>query len=339
MPGPTRLRGPNVELALSTRLIKPSELSQRARKVLQFVARASKTKVAEREGRRDYPEDRKLNRKLCSDSIVLLKNGDNTLPLPRKMRKLALIGSHMKTPAVSGGGSAALEPYYAVSLLDSIVQKLENTEITYELGAYAHRMLPVIDTMLSNGVITFYNEPAMVINREYVGQEATRTTFFQLMDYTNNAKLKFDLFYATVEGNFTPDATGIWDFGLTVCGTGDLYLNDKLLIDNTTVQQRGQTFFGAGTVEVIGSTYLVRGNTYKLRVDFGSLNTTKLKFRGTLSFGGGGARLGACLRIDAQEAIAKAAAAAADADYAIICTGLDVSTSTAIYKEYVKDIL
>jgi beta-glucosidase len=326
MPGPTKHRGSNVELALSTRLIKPSDLSQRAKKVLELVKHARQTTVSETEGGRDYPEDRKLNRQICSDAIVLLKNHNDVLPLPKKMRKLALIGSHMKMPALSGGGSATLEPYYAVSLFDGIIQKLEDTEVTYEVGAYAHKMLPVIDTMLSSGVIKFYNEPVTTGHRELVGKEDIRSTSFQLMDYTNNPKLKLDLFYATLKGKFSPDVTGLWSFGLTVCGTGNLYIDDELLIDNTTVQRRGQAFFGAGTDEVVGSKYLESGKTYELRLEFGSSKTSKLKTVGAVSFGGGGARLGACLQIDSQEAITKAVAAAADADYAIICTGLNVST-------------
>jgi beta-glucosidase len=326
MPGPTKHRGSNVELALSTRLIKPSDLTQRAKKVLDLVKHASKTKVNETEGGRDYPEDRILNRHICSNAIVLLKNDNDVLPLPKKMRKLALIGSHMKMPAISGGGSAALEPYYAVSLFDGIIQKLEDIEVAYEVGAYAHKMLPVIDTMLSSGTIMFYNEPATAGHRELVGQEEIRSTSFQLMDYTNNPKLNPDLFYATLKGQFNPDTTGFWSFGLTVCGTGDLYIDDELLIDNTTVQRRGQAFFGAGTGEVIGSKYLESGKTYELRLEFGSSKTSKLKTVGAVSFGGGGARLGACLQIDPQEAIAKAVAVAAEADYAIICTGLNVST-------------
>jgi beta-glucosidase len=340
MPGKTRFRGPRVEFALSTRSITQSTLDQRVRKVLEFVNRASKTKVANVEGRRDYPEDRQLNRRVCSNSIVLLKNSDSVLPLPKTMRKLALIGSHMKNPVVSGGGSAALKPYYAISLFDAITHTIPDVDITFEIGAYAHKMLPVIDTTFSNGVIRVYNEPSTVTDRESMGQKPLRTTYFQFMDDTNNPKLNFDLFYATTEGDFTPDATGLWNFGLTVCGTGDLYLDDELLINNSIIQRQGQAFFGKGTVEEIGSKHLEAGKTYKLRLEFGSMNTSKIKSVGVVSFGGGGARVGACLQIDAGEAITKAAAAAAAADYAIICTGLNVSPCLvnvcAISKEFWK---
>jgi len=44
-----------------------------------------------------------------------------------------------------------------------------------------------------------------------------------------------------------------------------------------------------------------------------------------VSFGGGGARLGACPIVDLKETIEKAAEAAAEADYAVLCTGLNVS--------------
>jgi hypothetical protein len=48
---------------------------------------------------------------------------------------------------------------------------------------------------------------------------------------------------------------------------------------------------------------------------------------GSVEFGGGGARLGAALRMDYDEGVAEAVDAARGADVAIICTGLNVRTS------------
>src|ERR1700709_1972096 len=120
MPGKSRHRGPAVEFALSSRLIKQSTLDQRARRVLQFVNYASRLNLSSEESERDFPEDRALNREVCASSIVLLKNDKKVLPLPKKMKKIALIGSHMKNPSITGGGSASLEPYYSVTLFDAI---------------------------------------------------------------------------------------------------------------------------------------------------------------------------------------------------------------------------
>jgi beta-glucosidase len=324
MPGKTRHRGPAVEFSLSSRLIKQSTLDQRARAVLKAVEHASHLSVSEIEGERDTPEDRALNREVCASSIVLLKNDKKVLPLSKKVKKAALIGSHMKIPAITGGGSASLEPYYSVSLFDAIKEKLgSDVEIIYEVGAYAHKLLPVIDKMMRNSVIHFFNQPSTVQDRACVGTEALPSTFFQLMDY-KNPKLTFDLFYASAEADFTPDVSGVWEFGMSVYGTANFYLDDELIINNSETQRPGTAFFGKGTAEEFGTKELVAGKTYKLRIDFGCATTSRLKNLGVVSFGGGGARLGACPKICVEETIKKAAKAAAEADIAILCTGLNV---------------
>ncbi|KAH8819162.1 putative beta-glucosidase [Xylogone sp. PMI_703] len=323
MPGTTKYRGPAVEFAMSARLIKQSVLDQRARRVLQFVEHASRLGLSPEEGERNYPEDQALNRKVCASSIVLLKNDKKVLPLPQKIRKIALIGSHMKNPSITGGGSASLEPYYSISLYDAITERLgSSAQITYEVGAFAHKMLPMITRQMSNAYIHFFNKPSGVKDRVEVGLEPLYKTYFQLMDY-KNPKLNFDLFYASVEADFTPDITGTWEFGITVCGTANFYIDDELIIDDTTVQRPGTSFFGKGTAEEFGRKHLVAGKVYKLRIDFGSQGTSKIKNLGTVSFGGGGARLGACPVVDVDETIEKAAKAAAEADVAILCTGLN----------------
>ncbi|KAL4787305.1 glycosyl hydrolase family 3 N terminal domain-containing protein [Aspergillus varians] len=322
MPGPSRYRGKYIESAIQARLVKSSTLDARARKVLGFVQHASRTQVSEVEKGRDYPEDRTLMRTLCSNSIVLLKNEGSILPLPKAVKKIALIGSHIKTPAISGGGSAALKPYYASTLYDAVREALPNAELVYETGAHAHNMLPVIDRLLSNAVINFYNEPMAQSDRKCLGTEPILTTAFQFMDY-KLAGLNRALFWSTLIGDFTPDASGIWDFGLTVFGTANLYIDDELIIDNTTDQTKGTAFFGKGTVEEIGTKTLVAGQVYKIRIEFGSANTTTMKTTGMVNFGGGAANLGASLRMDAEEMINRAVAAAEDADYTILCTGLN----------------
>jgi hypothetical protein len=110
---------------------------------------------------------------------------------------------------------------------------------------------------------------------------------------------------------------------LSVFGTANLYIDDELVIDNTTSQTRGTAFFGKGTVEELGSRELVAGTTYKIRIEFGSANTTTAKTVGMVNFGGGAANLGACLRMNRDEMIEKAVEAATEADYTILCTGLN----------------
>ena len=78
-------------------------------------------------------------RKIASESIVLLRNEGDVLPLnPKKLRKIAIIGPNAKAIAPSGGGSAAMKPSYFVTAYDGIVSALEQadsgTEVTYSEG-------------------------------------------------------------------------------------------------------------------------------------------------------------------------------------------------------------
>ena len=79
-------------------------------------------------------------RKVASESIVLLRNEGDILPLnPLKLRKIAIIGPNAKAIILSGGGSALLKPNYFVNPYDGIVSALEQagsgTEVTYSEGA------------------------------------------------------------------------------------------------------------------------------------------------------------------------------------------------------------
>jgi beta-glucosidase len=155
-----------------------------------------------------------------------------------------------------------------------------------------------------------------------------KRTRFHLIDFEHPG-LNFDLFYVTVEADFIPDSSQLWDFSVSCHGTADLYIDDELLIDNSTKQTAGGSFFSLGTVDVYGSKEVVAGTTYKLRLQFGSASTSKLDIVGGLAFGGGGARIGAYPRVSVEEDIRRAEKIASEADVTIICTGLSVSEAPA----------
>ncbi len=88
----------------------------------------------------DSEEDNALMRKFAAESIVLLKNDKNILPLNAKtLKKVAIVGGNVKALVWSGGGSAALKPSYFVTPYDGIVDALKkvnpDVEILYSEGA------------------------------------------------------------------------------------------------------------------------------------------------------------------------------------------------------------
>lgn len=327
MPGPSRWRAGIANLAVSSKKVTDETINDRVRNVLEFVQRASKAKTSPIETGRDLPEDRKLNRQLASDSVVVLKNDAGVLPLSKDIKQIALIGPSLKNVAFCGGGSASLEPYYTVSPYQGIIDKLGADAIVhYEIGAYAHALLPTLGEDLTTpdgkpgALISFYAEPPSVPGREVIDQLAIRDTFFQLMDY-RHPRLE-TLYYATVEGLFLAPSTGTFDFGITVYGSGNLYIDDELIINNTDIQRPGTSFFNKGTAEETGAIDLVAGKTYRLRLDYASSPTSKVLKPGVVAFPGGAGRIGCARQIDEAEHIARAVALARANAHTVLCVGL-----------------
>lgn len=239
-----------------------------------------------------------------------------------------MIGPNAKNPAYCGGGSASLLPYYVVTPFDGIFSKVKS--VKYSVGCYSHKLLPLLGPSLrtSEGAVgvTFkaFIDPPSLKNRNPVDMIHTVDTNMYLVDYYH-PKLTEDLYWAEVEGFFTPDEDGDYEFGLTVFGTGKLYLDGEMLIDNETVQRSGGTFFNVGTIEETGVKYLKAGFTYKLMVEFASGVTSKLTDTdGVVSFGAGGIRIGGARVIDPQEEIRKAVDVAKTVDQVVLCIGLNV---------------
>lgn len=328
MPGPSRWRGQVLSHALLSKKITRFTLDQRVREVLKLVSRAIKTGIPENapETARDIPETAELLRKLSADSIVLLKNQRNVLPIQRN-KSVAIIGPNAKNTAFCGGGSASLQPYYVVSPFEGITQKAPDAQ--YTVGCTAYQLLPLLGPQLrtENGAtgVTFkaYASPPTETGSEPVEVLTIPDTYMYLSDYSH-PKLTEDLWWAEVEGFFSAEEDCDFQFGLTVFGTGKLYIDDELVVDNETKQRNGGSFFNVGTVEEIGVKRVVKGQKYKLKVTFASGVTSKLADAdGVVSFGGGGIRIGGSKVLDPEEEIKKAVELAKRVDQVVLCVGLN----------------
>jgi beta-glucosidase len=68
----------------------------------------------------------------------LLKNDNKILPLTDiKGKKFGLIGDHIKHPALCGGGSSEVEPYYSVTPYDAVVEEVGEANVSYAPGCYS----------------------------------------------------------------------------------------------------------------------------------------------------------------------------------------------------------
>jgi len=168
-----------------------------------------------------------------------------------------------------------------------------------------------------------YREPASAKHREEVDEIYVDTSRIFLVDYKND-KLDSEVFYIDFYADLTPEVTGDYTFGLVVAGTGKLFVDDKLVIDNATKQRIGEEFFGSGTEEEKSTIKLEKGKTYRLRLEFGSGPTITVRRPGATSIGSGGLRLGLVLETDPQDEIDKAVQLAKEVDQVVIVAGLSV---------------
>lgn len=169
MPGPTVMRGAALQRALTGERLFEKDIDICLGRVLKVVQQAQSSGIPfnAEEKALDTPAVRSLLRTAAAESIVLLKNDKDILPLSLQSgKKLAVIGPNAKISQPSGGGSAALRSTYTISALSAIEKAAKEIgmEVSYEIGCASHRYQPYLDSYLEqqNGkpgfLVEFFNE-------------------------------------------------------------------------------------------------------------------------------------------------------------------------------------
>lgn len=327
MPGPTKWRGAALSHAVVSNKVRRHVLDERVRAVLKTVKEAAKSGIAEdaEEDGLNRPDDQRFLRRVAAESIVLLKNENSILPFDRS-KAVAIIGPNAKVTTYSGGGSASLLPYYTVTPFDGVSNQCES--VRFSQGAYSHKELPLLGNSLRtlDGKRGFdfraYDKPVTAPNRKLLDTLHLTDSYMFVMDY-KVPNYTSSTYYVDVEGVFIPEEEGTYEFGLTVQGTGQLFIDGKLIVENVHDQRPGTAFFGSGTIEKVGSMDLEAGKPYKVRVEFGTAPTAKSSNRATVSFGAGGLRVGGCKRINPEKAIVDAVKLASEVEQVVVFAGLN----------------
>ncbi|KAK1729300.1 hypothetical protein CaCOL14_002578 [Colletotrichum acutatum] len=333
MPGPSRWRAGALSHAIMSNKVKRSELDSAVRNVLKLVKQGlENTSIPPNapETEANTPEHIALLREAAAKSLVLLKNERNILPFDKK-KKIAVIGPNANIATYCGGGSAGLRAYNTVTPLEGV--KSLASEVVFSQGAYGHQSLPLLGKALKtpNGkqrgfVLRIYNDPppkdtaSSADSRTPLEERVLDDANIWFVDY-ENADLN-PIWWAETEGTLVPERSGEWDFGLSVHGTGELFIDGKLVVSNVENQRLGSSFLGCGTVEETGTMHLEAGRSYRVLVRFGCSATSKVKASGTVDFGQGGVRFSGCPKLEPATAIQEAVEVAKSVDQVVVCTGL-----------------
>ncbi|CUM53015.1 uncharacterized protein AC631_05777 [Debaryomyces fabryi] len=331
MPGPPKLRIPfQVSLQIKSKELHVDDLNDRVKNILKLIDYLKDSYIpeggTEDENNNTTGTANKL-RAYSSNGIVLLKNENDVLPL-RTSEKIAIIGPNAKNTSAHGGGSAALNAYYTLSPYDCINKRFVY-EVDYTVGAYSHKLLPQLgpqmirEDNLQGYSCKVYLDPPSVENRTLIDHFNLSNSYIRLPDYENKQIPQSNIFFMDMEGNFIPDDDDYYEFGLTVVGTAQLFIDGKLIVDNKSNQRRGTSFYNTGTLEEKGTVFLRKGQKYKIKIEFGSGPTsTLLGSTDSLSDAGGAIAFGGCKVIDPEKEIQKAVEIAKQNDKLIVVIGL-----------------
>ena len=187
----------------------------------------------------DSTSHRELAYQLAAESIVLLKNEENILPLDKdKLKKIAVIGPNANVARMGGDGSSVVIPFRSVTTFDGIKSEAgEQTEVQFTPGVVRDEDVLPIDSKYFR---TPEGKPGLKAeyfnNPEFMGNPSVTKNENQInFDWATESPLKGinpDNFSIRWTGSFTPDFSGDYEIGLGSNDQAHIYINDELLVDN-----------------------------------------------------------------------------------------------------------
>jgi beta-glucosidase len=258
----------------------------------------------------DSAAHRELSLKAARESMVLLKNENQTLPLKKNLKTVAVIGPNADViEALVGNYNGT--PSHFTTPLEGIKNKVSaSTRVLYSQGAYkiGASTVPVPTSALTSGGASSTNglKGAYFNNREMTGEPVL---------VRNDADLNFNWgafspapaltpqnYSARWTGKLTAPESGKYVLGLVGNGGLRLHLNGKVLVEDFA-NRRTKTLTVAVDLEA--------GRSYDIQVDYVAGQNQFAAARLIWSLPNGEAML-------REDAISKAR----QADVVIVCLGL-----------------
>ena len=321
MPGPGKwMRPVDLQAALAEGLMTAADLDDHVRRLLRAIVKTGRMdkSVEPSPAELGDPANGNVARRVATEAIVLLKNEDALLPLDlSKLDTILITGPNAEQARLGGGGSASVAPFYAIGPLAGLRTRCgDDVRVVYEEGwSHLGERTVITGDNLADGHGPTGLNVAFFNNQELEGEPIYTTSHGQI-DFSwgwaaPGDRVRRNQWSARWAGRLVPPVTGRYTLG-ALCTDGGfrLYLGDDLVIsrwgqglsEHRDVSP-GTTY--AGEVEVD----LEAGKPVDLRLEYyKTANKSALRLEWTVP--------GWADRIE------RAAAAAREADAAIVCAGL-----------------
>jgi len=213
----------------------------------------------------DSPEHRQLALEAARESIVLLKNQNNTLPLSKDLKSIAVIGPNAdEVPVLLGNYNG--QPSRATTVLEGIRQHVSSaTKVSYALGTTLTEIsavpVPASALRAPNGERGLKGE--YFANKTLAGAPAvTRLDAEMNFDWgmSNPAPgIPADDFSARWTGKLTAPTSGKYRFGAIADDGVRVYVDGKLIAEDWT-DHAPATITGEVTLEA--------GRSYDIKIEY-----------------------------------------------------------------------
>ena len=205
-----------------------------------------------------------LSLKAARESMVLLKNENNALPLKKNIKTVAVIGPNADDKDVLLGNYNG-QPSVSFTALDGIRNKVSpQTKVLYSQGMFPTGVIfePVETSALSNGSMAglkaeYFN------NREFNGQPALVRTDAQV-DFnwgsvSPSKEINEDNFSVRWTGKLKASESGKYTLGWRSNGPVRIYVNGNLYLEETTNRR---------TRNVLKDFEFVAWQSYDIRIEY-----------------------------------------------------------------------
>ncbi len=267
--------------------------------------------AAEAEKWNGHETFRALARQSARESIVLLKNENQVLPLKNNIKSIAVIGPDAVECRLGGYAGPGIKK---TSILDGLKAQLPaGCQVSYSHGVN-REYKPFVTVSSQNLSCTFNGENKNGLSAEYfnninlsgepVVKRIDENMQFGWTLFSPDPKLAFDCYSIRWKGKLTAPETGKFKIGIEGNDGYRLYINNILLIDNWK-----KVSHGTKTVDF----NFEKGKSYDIRIEY-------FESSGTARF-----RLIWNIGVDDlwQKQISEAVAAAEKAEVVILTVGIE----------------
>ncbi|HMB01084.1 MAG TPA: glycoside hydrolase family 3 C-terminal domain-containing protein, partial [Spirochaetota bacterium] len=271
MPGPPKYYGELLFEAFLHNQLDEAVLDEAAGRILRLALKYQNSAARSKAARKKIAATAHagLAWQSAAESITLLKNENNLLPLAdRSLKKLAVIGPNAAVARLGGGGSAYVTPPYSISPLQGIKEEFKNKlKIYYEEGCDNYEQPPLLPGELLTGPDGQKGklQAEFFLDRKMQGKPAAVKTldkpawmmFLTYGDITGLVSgikaMRFRAFLQVKEDH---------QYLFQVMGRdkNKLYINDKLLLSNKENDNPDAT--------QVKRIFLQKGKRYKLVLDY-----------------------------------------------------------------------